>query len=380
MEQRNLPFETIEDVPLLAGTRVIVRASLNVPLVNGAVRDDFRVAQACETVQYLQRAGARVIVLAHIGRKPQESLAPVHVAMEQCTRHTFMEQLIGTEVTAAVDALADGDVLLLENVRSDAREMQNDDMFARELAALGDMYVNDAFADSHREHASIVGIPKYLPAYAGLVFTREYVALSRAFTPKRPALFVLGGAKFETKLPLVERFVREYDQVFIGGAIANDIFKARGNEVGQSKVSTIDLTDSALLTHERIVVPSDVVVDGPAGRREVSIDGVSAEERILDVGPQTIEQLAPLVAAAQTIVWNGPLGNYEAGFGDATNAFAQLAAASEATTIIGGGDTIAAIEALGLYEQFTFVSTAGGAMLQFLETETLPGIEVLKVV
>ncbi len=378
MAQPKFPFKTIEEAGSLRGKRVIVRASLNVPLVDGVVRDDFRVAEACETIKFLQKEGARVVVLGHIGREPHESLAPVHTSMEKCTPHQFVASLTNETAIMAAAKLSDGDVLLLENVRSDVREVTNDEGFAQELAALGDIYVNDAFADSHRAHASVVGIPKYLPSYAGFVFAREYTELARAFSPEHPALFVLGGAKVETKLPLVERFAREYDHVFIGGAIANDFLKGRGVEIGLSVVSDVDLATSPLLSHERIILPQDVVLDGPKGKRTADVAAVARNEKIFDVGPASVAALAPYIAAAKTIVWNGPLGNYEGGYADGTNALARLIAEAPATSIIGGGDTIAAIESLGLEKEFTFVSTAGGAMLQFLETETLPGIEALK--
>ena len=379
--QHTTPFHTIDETGPLAGMRVIVRAGLNVPLVNGVVRDDFRIKEASQTIAYLKERGARVVVLAHIGREPGETLRPVSESLQQFVLHRWAGSLRGAETASAVSALHDGEVLLLENVRCDPREESNDDEFARLLASYGELFVNDAFADSHRAHASIVGIPKFLPSYAGLSFAREYTELSKAIEPAHPALFILGGAKFETKLPLVERFVQKYDHIFIGGAIANDFFKAKRYEVGKSKISDIDLADSPLLSDSRIIIPTDVIVSGPGGRMTKAADAVLPDESILDVGSQTVQNLAPLISAAKTILWNGPLGNYEGGYDDATIALAKLIAdASEqgdAVSIIGGGDTIAAIETLGLNDKFTFVSTAGGAMLQFLETETLPGIEAL---
>ncbi len=372
------PFHSIDEVSDLRGACVVVRASLNVPLVDGVVRDNFRIKEACKTILYLKEKGARVIVLAHIGRKQTETLKPVYDSMQQFMSIIWAGGLLGEKVTDAVSPLSDGEVILLENVRSDPREVANDDAFARALAAYGDIYVNDAFADSHREHASIVGIPTYLPSYAGFLFAREYKKFSQVFDPVHPALFVLGGAKFETKLPLVERFVQKYDHVFIGGAIANDFLKGKGDEVGVSTVSDIDLSSSALLNDPKILLPSDVVVLGPNGRRNTIAEDVAADESILDVGPKTLEDLAPVISAATTILWNGPLGNYEKGFDAGTNVLAKMIADADGTSIIGGGDTIAAIEALGLNDKFDFISTAGGAMLEFLEKETLPGIEALR--
>ncbi len=374
---RQRPFRTIEDIPALRGTRVIVRASLNVPLKDGVVRDVFRIKEATETIQYLKEQGARVIVLAHIGREPQETLKPVFECIQTYVPLTWAGGLSGEQVEGAISTLADGDVILLENVRSDARETENDDAFARMLASYGDVYINDAFADSHRAHASIVGIPAYLPSYAGRSFVREYDALAEAFEPVHPALFILGGAKFETKLPLVERFVQNYDHVFIGGAIANDFFAGKKYEVGHSMISQIDLSDSPLLASDRVLLPTDVVVTGASGKRVCAPEEVTSDERILDAGPQTLTDLASVVAQAHTIVWNGPLGAYEDGFDAGTNALAQQIANASARSIIGGGDTVAAIEKLGLNSKFGFISTAGGAMLQFLQDETLPGIEAL---
>lgn len=377
------PFRTIEEAGSLTGKRVILRAGLNVPLESGAVRDTFRIEEACKTIEFLQKEGARTIILAYIGRDPHETLKPVYEALRQLLPLTWAGGLVGAETADAASALKDGDVILLENTRSHPGEESNDEDFASTLASYGDIYVNDAFPDSHRAYASIVGIPKYVPSYAGLVFTREYDMLSKAFDPAHPALFVLGGAKFETKLPLVERFVQKYDHVFIGGAIANDFLKGKGYEVGKSKVSDIDLSSSPLLSDSRIIIPEDVVVSGPNGRAAKTADAVLAVESILDIGPKTMEKLAPIIRDAKTILWNGPLGNYEGGYDEATIALAKMivdaSAQNHASSILGGGDTIAAIEKLGLNDKFTFLSTAGGAMLQFLEQETLPGIEALSI-
>jgi len=366
-------------MPDVRGRRVLVRASLNVPLTTEGVRDDFRIAAACETLEYLVERGARVIVLAHIGRDPEESLESVYTVLTERVATRWADGLLTEGVSAAARSLTDGEVLMLENVRSDVREVENDAGFARELAALGEYYVNDAFADSHRTHASIVALAGELPAYAGLLFEREYRELSRAITPEHPALFILGGAKFETKLPLVSAYVEHYEHVFIGGAIANDFLKGKGYPVGHSLVSPMVLAGSPLLSDARIIVPQDVVVEGPAGRATKTPDTVLPEESILDVGPETVAALASIVAQAKTILWNGPVGNYENGYVEGTNALAELVAAAPGTTIVGGGDTLAALEATGRIEQLDFVSTAGGAMLEFLEKGTLPGIEALRV-
>ncbi len=371
----------MDELPAMRGLRVLVRASLNVPLERGVVRDDFRLKAACETLGFLREQGARVVVLAHIGRDSRSSLRPVSERLREFLPHTFVDALTGPRVAAALSALQDGEVLLLENVRSDPREEANDEAFARNLASYADIYVNDALADSHRVYASIVGIPKFLPSYAGFSFARAYETLSRALAPQQPALCIIGGAKAETKLPLLERLAEIYDHVFVVGALANDFFKAKGYETGKSLVSDITLADSPLLVHPRLGLPEDVVVDGPRGRAEKAAHAVSEDETICDIGPQTLARIAPLIAEAKTILWNGPLGNYEKGYDEATSALARMIASasrrSSAESIIGGGDTLAAIERLGLRERFSFVSTAGGAMLQFLTQGTLPGIEAL---
>lgn len=377
VHEHSAPFQVVSDLPDLRGRRVVLRTSLNVPLEGEAVRADFRIARALETIDYLARAGARVTILAHIGRTPDASLYPVYLALRERLPLSFVADVAGEEAARAAHALRDGEMVLLENVRSDAREMQNDAAFARTLASYGEYYINDAFADSHRAHASIVGIPTHVPAYAGLLFAREYDALRAAHAPQSPSLCVLGGAKFDTKLPLAHALVERYDRLFIGGALANDVLRGRGYEVGGSRVSAVDLAGSPLLASERMLQVYDVVVDGPHGRMVKPPEHVAGEERILDIGPESIAALAPHVAEAATIVWNGPLGDYEHGYCDATLALARMLADARGQTIVGGGDTIAAIEALKLHDRFTFVSTAGGAMLHFIEHGTLPGIDAL---
>lgn len=362
----------LSDIKELKGKRVLLRASLNVPVENGQVTETFRLEQALPTIKYLQEQGARVITIGHIGRDPAESLAPVAEVLKEKAGVKW-----GGGEAAARD-LKDGEAVLLENLRRDPREAAGDDSLAKELADLADIYVNDAFSDSHREHASIIGVPKYLPTYFGFSFLREYQALKAALDPVSPSLFVIGGAKFETKLPLILKFARRYDRVFVGGALANDIFKARGLEVGRSLVSDIDLRGSEVLGQANIVLPTDVVVAGADGLRRVAApDEVQPGDVIYDAGPKAIEALAPLVKEAVTILWNGPLGNYEKGFAEGSEALARLIASSDARSTIGGGDTIASIRRLGLSDQFDFLSSAGGAMLVFLETGTLPAIDAV---
>lgn len=375
MPKHKLPCLT--DIKDLVGTKVLLRSSLNVPVENGEILNQFRLLRGLATVNYLRENGARVILVGHIGREKHETLEPVYKELHTSLDLRFTGDVAGNDSRNMVDEMADGDVVLLENVRSDPRETKNDPEFARQLASLADIYVNDAFADSHRSHASIVGVPQFLPSYIGLNFKNEYEELRNARDPKHPSLFILGGAKFDTKIPLVEKFLDFYDHIFIGGALAHDFFVAKGFEVGTSLVSGADVTSNGLIENKKILLPVDVTIASDSGIRVSTPDDVAAHERIVDAGPKTVEALAAHINTAKTVLWNGPLGDYEHGFGKQTEALAKLVAAAPGNSVIGGGDTIAAISSLNLQEHFNFLSTAGGAMLTFLEHGMLPGIEAI---
>ncbi len=372
-----ISLPAITDVGNLQGKRVIVRASLDVPLKDGIITNGFRVQRALPTLSFLVGKGARVILLTHIGRNPETTLDPLISVLRDALPLTYVRALEGDVVNEALRTQENGTVVLLENLRSQKGEEENDKAFAALLASYGDMYVNDAFAVSHRAHASIVGIPEHIPSFAGITFLEEYEALGRVGEPLPPSLFILGGAKFETKEPLIERYAETYSTVFIGGALANDFLKAKGFQVGKSLLSSVDLGTHALMQRGNILLPIDVVVQGESGMRTTVPADVKEDEHIFDIGPETIKLLAPHIASAKNILWNGPLGYYEGGFDVATKACAALVAASEAHSVIGGGDTVATIESLNLTSSFDFISTAGGAMLTFLEKGTLPGIEAL---
>jgi phosphoglycerate kinase len=275
-------------------------------------------------------------------------------------------------------AMQDGDIVVCENLRQDEREEANDESLADLIASYGDIFVNDAFAEAHRNHASTLGVAERLPAYAGLTLAVEVNELSKVMEPKRPALFLLGGAKFETKMPLIEKYLELYDFVFIGGALTNDVLKARGLEVGQSLVSDISLKEAPFLWSEKLIVPVDVIVEGPRGVSTKPVDQVLPDEKILDCGPETVMLLERYINEAATILWNGPFGNYEAGFTEGTELTAEIIAKSKAFSVIGGGDTVAAVEKLGLNDKFGFVSIGGGSMLTLLEYGTTPVLELLK--
>jgi phosphoglycerate kinase len=331
-------MKSIREAGDLSGKRVLVRVDWNVPIENGEVRDDYRIRRSLPTLEFLKKVGAEVIIATHL--EPEGSgVAPLRKFVPE-------------------------GVKLLENLRHNPGEKSNDENFAKELASKADIFVNDAFSASHRKHASIVGVPRFLPSFAGIQFLEEVENLSKIFAPKHPFLFILGGAKFETKLPVLKKFVEKADTIFIGGALANDFFKARGMNVGSSLISNQDFGLRELLNTGKIMIPRDTTHNG---------------DRIVDAGPETLEDLIDKVSEARTILWNGPLGEYEKGFRHCTLELAKMITESSARSIVGGVDTLTAIRQLGIYDKFSFVSTGGGAMLDFLAYETLPGIEALNI-
>ena len=362
----------------LRGKKVVLRVGFDVPVDSGHVTNDFRIREALPTINFLTERGARVILISHIGRKKEETLAPVHTALTQYMKAQFVPALVGPHVEGAIAALQDGEVLLLENLRGNDGETANDEAFAKTLASYGDLYVDEAFSVAHRAHASIVGIPKFLPSYAGLGFAREVAELRKAFTPTSPAIFVIGGAKFDTKLPLVKKFIELYDAIYVCGALAHDVWEARGISVGASLTSDVPLTDTTIINHPKVILPIDVRVQALDGSVRDTVPGrIEGTESIMDAGPRSVDAMLDALKAGGTVLWNGPLGFYERGFTAGTEAFAEGVAHADVRAIVGGGDTVASIESLGLDEKFTHVSTAGGAMLEFLEKGTLPGIEAI---
>jgi phosphoglycerate kinase len=400
-------MRTVRDIPLFENIPILVRTALNVPIKQGKVVNEYRLRRAVPTIRFLAERGAKVVLISHIGEQGTETLAPVARALGRLVPGvSFFPETIGAGARAAVRDLAPGKILVLENLRRARGERENDPAFARELATLADVFVEDSFDTCHRPHASIIGVPKLLPSYAGLVLEEEVRELSRALTPGRPALAVIGGAKFSTKEPVLTTLLEKYDHVFVGGALASDFLKASGQPVGKSLVSDADpVRIRKLLANPKLVIPIDSLVV-PAAKvgaadarsmapqeyshfskseygqeklvaRVAAAGQVRSDEVILDHGPGTSALLAALAEKAKSVLWNGPLGNYENGFTDATDAFARAVANSRAHSIVGGGDLIAAIERLGLLSQFSFVSTGGGAMLEFLAKGTLPGIVAL---
>lgn len=372
-KQSELP--SVHDIKDLKGKRVLLRASLNAPVSNGVVTETFRLESAVPTINFFKNAGAKVIIVGHIGREKDESLKPVFEKLNSMTKVEWGGDL--KEAAAKIATIENGQAILLENIRQEERETKGDDSLAKELANLADVYVNDAFSDSHRQHASITGVPKHLPSYFGDSFIKEYEELKKVMEPERPSLFILGGAKFETKMPLVRRYAEVYDKVYLAGALANDFFKAKGFEIGHSMISEIDLNDDSILQNSKIMIPTDVVASNNNENRSAQSNGVTSEETIMDIGPESLKDLEEEVKKAKTILWNGPLGNFEKGFSAGTESLAKAIADSNAHSVVGGGDTIASIRSLNLNDRFGFMSTAGGAMLVFLETGTLPAIDAV---
>ncbi len=372
-----IDFRKISDLKDLKGKKVLLRLDLNVPVLENEVRDDFRIKRSLPTLQMLHDAGAKVIIISHLENELTNSLGRVASYIGRFIEvKAFILNL--DEAQAVVHEMKDGEIVMLDNLRNDPGEKGNDPVFAQRLASLADIYVNDAFAVSHREHASIVSIPKLIPSYAGPLLSEEIEELSKAFNPERPFLFILGGAKFDTKLPLIDKFMGIADHVFVGGALSNDIYKEQGLEVGLSMLSKKSVNLKPIIANKKLMIPTDVVVSGSTQKEIRAADGVHADEKIMDAGPQTVSKLADLLTEVSFVLWNGPLGDYEKGFSEGTEGLAKAIVESGARSVIGGGDTIAVIAKMGLLEKFSFVSTGGGAMLDFLAQGTLPGIEALK--
>lgn len=387
-----MQIKEISQAKKLKGMRVLLRLDFNVPVAGGKVVDDFRIQAALPTIRMLRDAGAKIIILSHIesNKKGQAvaSLKPIanYLAAKKVPLK-FIPKFFTAAAQKTLDTMKGGDIVLFENVRMNKGEKENDPDFARKLAQMGDIYVNEAFPVSHRAHASIVGIPKFLPSYAGPVFMREVKNLSPVFKAEKgdkPFLFILGGAKFETKMPLIEKFLKSADFIFVGGALANNFFKELGCEVGESVVSEGNYKLPDLLRTHKVFIPIDAVTAtgtarfSPKTAKVRPVHEIQPKEKIWDIGPESLVEMKAMIDRSKLILWNGPLGNYELGFVDGTKKVAEMVARSKAKSIVGGGDTVAAIQSLNLMDKFTFVSTGGGAMLDFLVNETLPGIDALK--
>ncbi|WP_374307239.1 phosphoglycerate kinase [Methylocella sp.] len=394
------PFPTIDDA-ILTNKRVLVRVDLNVPMENGRITDLTRIDRVLANIREISQKGAKVIILSHLGRpkngpEAETSLKSVAVALEHELGQMvyFASDCVGPVAKSAVSALRNGEILLLENTRFHPGETKNDPTFVNELAELGDIYVNDAFSTSHRAHASTEGIARKLPAYAGRTMQRELEMLTGMLAhPERPMAAIVGGAKVSTKLELLGNLMRKVEFLFIGGGMANTFLAASGKKIGKS-LCEIQLAETARRimadadeANCQLILPVDAVVatrfEPNASCRAVDIDSVGDDDMILDIGPRTISKLVGVLAAARTVVWNGPVGAFETPpFQTGTVAIAKVAAVLTRTksleTIAGGGDTIAALNQASAFNDFTYVSTAGGAFLEWLEGKILPGVEALR--
>ncbi|MEM9342357.1 MAG: phosphoglycerate kinase [Pseudomonadota bacterium] len=395
-----MAWKTLDDIEL-GGKVVLTRVDLNVPVEDGQVTDATRIERIVPTVRDILAAGGKPVLLAHFGRPkgavvPEMSLHVVMVTLAQAVGAPvkFGEDCIGAAAEAAVADLAAGEVLLLENTRFHPGEEKNDPDFARALAAVGDIYVNDAFSAAHRAHGSTEGIARLLPAAAGRLMAEELSALEQALgTPERPVAAVVGGAKVSTKLDLLANLVRKVDKLIIGGGMANTFLAAQGIDVGKS-LAEHDMTDTAkdILSGAdevacEIILPSDVVVarefaEG-AANETVAANACPADAIILDAGPASVARIADVFGACKTLIWNGPLGAFEiAPFDAATNAAAAEAARltreGKLISVAGGGDTVAALNKAGASDDFSYISTAGGAFLEWMEGKSLPGVAALE--
>ena len=385
--------KTVRDVAW-AGKKALVRCDFNVPLNDDlSISDDTRIVAALPTITYLMGQGAAVILCSHLGRpkgKVVESmrLTPVAQRLSELlgVDVKMADDCIGAEVEAAAAALGAGEVLLLENLRFYPEEEKNDAAFAERLAKLADIFVNDAFGTAHRAHASTAGVADYIPAVAGMLIEKELAFLGQAVSdPERPFVAILGGAKVSDKIKVIDNLLTKADKLLIGGGMANTFFKAQGLEMGDSLVEADSLDVAAELMAkggDKLVLPVDMVLADAfaedAATKVVPVGDVAAGWRILDIGPETIKLFAEQVGQAKTVVWNGPMGVFEmAPFAEGTFGVARALAASSATSIVGGGDSAAAIAQAGLTDQIDHVSTGGGASLEFLEGAELPGIAVI---
>jgi phosphoglycerate kinase len=393
-------FRTLDEADL-RDKRVLLRLDLNVPTENGQVTDATRLERVAPTIREIADKGGKVILLSHFGRPkgrdPKDSLKPVAAKLSEVLGRPvgFVDDCVGQRAEAVITAMKPGEIVCLENTRFHAEEEKNDPAFVAQMAELGDVYVNDAFSAAHRAHASTEGLAHKLPAYAGRAMQAELEALGKALeNPQRPVAAIVGGAKISTKLDLLGNLLKKVDVLIIGGAMANTFLLAQGHSVGKSLVerdlvpTAQNILADAKANNREIVLPVDAVVarkfEAHAPSRVADVSDVADDEMILDIGPRSIEQVASVLARSKTLVWNGPFGAFEmepfdTGTVEAAEAAAELTQAGKLISVAGGGDTVAALNAAGVADRFTYVSTAGGAFLEWMEGKPLPGVEALRV-
>lgn len=390
--------KTVRDIDV-SGKRVLVRCDFNVPMKDGEITDDIRITAALPTIQYLQEQGAKVILMSHMGRpkgeaKPEFSLKPVADRLSKLLGKDVIfaasDVVVDDQVRAAADALGAGEVMLLENVRYRKEETKNEEPFTGQLAALGEIFVNDAFGTAHRAHCSTAGLAKYMPSVSGFLIEREVKFLGDALdSPQRPFVAIMGGAKVADKIPVIENLLKKVDALIIGGGMSYTFFKAMGYEIGTSILDeesiglAKDLMAQADKAGVKLLLPVDTVCakefKNDSEKAVFDRDQMPSDMMGMDIGPKTITLYKETIAKAKTIVWNGPAGVFEMpSFAEGTKAIAKALAEGGATTIIGGGDSAAAVEQFGYADQMTHISTGGGASLEFLEGKELPGIACLE--
>jgi phosphoglycerate kinase len=385
-------MKSIREVEDLKGKRVLVRVDFNVPLGDDGIVDEseaWRIKAALPTIKFLLEKNAKIILMSHLGRPDGQiveamRLGPVQDRLSEMLGLSVIKtpDCIGELAEEAVNDMQEGEIILLENLRFHKEEEENDMEFAKKLAVLGDIYVNEAFSCSHRAHASVEAITKLLPSYAGLELEEEIKTLTKVIeNPSKPATMIMGGLKAETKLPVINFLLDKFDNILIGGVIANFLFEANGIDIGKSVKDDLDMSEAKKIDikNPKIHIPVDVVTDNPQQKEVDLTDGAVGEFRILDIGEKTLEKYKEIIKKSEMVVWNGTVGLFEEeAYAHGTREIAKAMAESQAETIIGGGDTILALTKFGYIDKIKHVSTGGGAMLEFLSGEKLPGIIALK--
>jgi len=403
-------MKLIKEIKNLKGKKVLVRVDFNVPVGDDGVvdgKEDWRIKAALPTIKYLFKNKAKVILISHLGRPEKKqifgekmddsfcgnddsdnnkySLKPVTKRLEELLncRITFIDDCVGDKVEKEIEKMQASEIIVLENLRFYKEEEENDENFAKEIASFADLYVNDAFSVSHRAHASVCAITKFLPSYAGILLDKEVKILSDAINnPTKPATIIIGGAKAETKLPVIKNLLDKFDHIIVGGVVANVILKTKGIDIGKSLLSGIDSEEAKKidLTDNRLHIPIDAVVCN-SKKKEVNLLAVGniGYDRILDIGPESRELYSNIIEESKMIIWNGPMGKFENDdFADGTKMVAGAVARSKGYRIIGGGDTITALDRFGYLDKVDYVCTGGGAMLEFLSGKKLPGLMALE--
>ncbi|MCK5466381.1 phosphoglycerate kinase [Candidatus Parcubacteria bacterium] len=391
-------MKTIKKIQNLKNKKILMRVGFNVPVGDDGIvdnKEDWRIKASLPTIEYLLKKEAKIILISHLGRpkekqelkvKNQEySLSPVAERLKELLNYKikFIDDCVGNKVKSAVKKMQAGEIILLENLRFYKEEKNDDEEFAKNLASLADIYINNAFSVSHRKHASVHAITKFLPSYAGLLLEKEVDILSKAINnPKRPVTIIIGGAKVKTKVPIIKNLINKVDHIIVGGVVANVILKIKGIDTGKSLLDGVDLKKAKEINFEseKLYVPVDVVVYNPKTKK-ISLQAIGkvGDNEILDIGTESANLYSKIIADSETIIWNGPMGMFEdKNFSFGTKEIAKAVAKKLNCTIIGGGDTIAAVDKFGDLEKITYICTGGGAMLEFLAGKKLPGLEALE--